>query len=75
MTNAKFKSLMKKTFNANRKHKSLLNELEEEYKNRFGNNPSEVNDDFFIDTFHLGGQKLCSIDELTSAAKQANNLK
>ncbi len=52
MTNTEYRKLLMRLTKANRKYKTLLAEAEEEYKRRFGDFPSEVDDDAWIDGFH-----------------------
>ena len=51
-----------------RQYSLLLNKAEEEYKRRFGHYPSEVDDDWWIDSFHqtLSGSK---VDDAIKSAK------
>ena len=52
MIDSRYKNLLIRLNRAHGKYLKLLNEAEEEYKNRFGNYPSEVDDDFWIDSFY-----------------------
>lgn len=54
MNNSKFQSKLTSLAKANLKYKNLLNECEDEYHRRFGFYPSEVDDDAWIDTYHVG---------------------
>ena len=54
MTNGKFQNLLDRLGCANNKYKKLLIQAENEYESRYGINPSDNNDDFWIDTFHIG---------------------
>jgi hypothetical protein len=51
MTDNKFEILLYKLNRAHRKYCKLLSLAEDEYKRRFGNFPSEVDDDWWIDSF------------------------
>ena len=69
MTDTNFKKLIKRTFDANIKHQKLLAELEEEYHRRYGVYPSDIDDDFFIDSFCLGQGKTCpTLEEIYESA-------
>lgn len=54
MTDKKFQDLINRTVKAKHKHAELLKQAEAEYEKRYGNNPSKVDDDVWIDTMHLG---------------------
>lgn len=69
MTDKQLKKLMDKTLILAIKHRETLRLLESEYFKRFGHNPSEVDDDFFIDTFHYGNGGLVTVEQLTDNAK------
>lgn len=52
MTNKEFETLLTDLNKAHVEHDNLLKKAEEEYKRRFGHYPSEVDDDYWIDSFH-----------------------
>ena len=52
MTDKKWQDLISKCRAAGDQHQELLREAENEYKRRYGNFPSEVNDDWWIDGLH-----------------------
>jgi hypothetical protein len=52
MTDKQWQSLINKCRKAGDKHKELLYLAEKEYEARYGNKPSEVDDDWWIDTLH-----------------------
>jgi hypothetical protein len=52
MTDKQFVAKIRLAMIAAIKHKNLVKELEEEYENRFGRNPSDADDDYWIDTVH-----------------------
>ncbi len=54
---------------AARKHQTLVVELEREYERRYGKNPSECDDDFWIDTVHHGHGTVPTIQELNENVK------
>ena len=68
MTDKQFISLMKKTYEAGRKHIKLLSKLEEEYELRYGHLPSEVDDDFFIDSFNYCQGDLPTLEQVHDSA-------
>lgn len=55
MTDSAFQKLLDRTANAHRKYTALLELAEQEYERRFGDNPSNRDDDFWIDTLHGAG--------------------
>jgi hypothetical protein len=54
MTNKQYNTLLDRLAKANAKYHSLLKEAEEEFKNRYGYYPSEIDFDFWIDTYCVG---------------------
>ena len=66
MTNNQFNKLLVRLSNANEKYKNLLREAEEEFENRYGDNPSEIDFDSWIDVYHQGTGFLSAekIDEI-----------
>lgn len=60
MTDKAFERLIRKTADACTKHMSLLRDAEREYERRYGNNPSDVDDDYWIDSLHgCAGDAVC----------------
>lgn len=59
---------MRRTQKSGLKHKKLLKELEEEYELRYGNSPSEVDDDFFIDSFDYCKGRLPTLEQVYESA-------
>ncbi len=57
MNNNNFQKLLDKLGNAHEKYLKYLEEAENEYERRFGSNPSDLGDDFWIDNFHT-----CALD-------------
>lgn len=49
---SQFKNQIFKTLKAKRAYFEELEKAEELYENKFGQNPSEADDDFWIDTMH-----------------------
>ena len=52
MTDKQWQSVINKCRKAGDEHKRLLIIAENEYIRRYGHNPSEVDDDWWIDTLH-----------------------
>lgn len=48
-------------------YKKALEVIETEYERRFGVNPSDIDDDFWIDTFHYGNVGICFADIIEQA--------
>ncbi len=55
MTDSAWKKLIEKAANLAKKHQAAMRESEAEYERRYGHNPSDIDDDWWIDTVHLGG--------------------
>ena len=53
MTDKQWQSAINKCRKAGDEHKRLLTIAENEYIRRYGHNPSEVDDDWWIDTLHV----------------------
>lgn len=69
MTDKQFQNLLDDLALANLDYKNKLNKAEEEYKRRFGNYPSETDDDTWIDTFHVGCGRM-TVAQVTKYAKK-----
>lgn len=69
MNDKELQLLMNKTYSACIKHKELLKQLEAEYEKRYGANPSEIDDDYFIDTFHYGSGNRIILSKMKENAK------
>lgn len=52
MTNKQFEAAMRKCGRAHAAYLHALSIIEAEYEGRYGIHPSEVSNDFWIDTFH-----------------------
>lgn len=74
MTDQNFEKAMKSCYRAFKRHEALLEKIEKEYERRFGESPSELDDDFWIDTFHYGTDEPDFHEIIKSAqnAKQRN---
>lgn len=68
MTDKQFTALMRKTQDAGLKHKKLFSKLEEEYFKRYGQYPSDVDDDFFIDAFDYCQGELPTLEQVHDSA-------
>ena len=75
MTNKKLQDLINVTIRLKLKYQSKLELLEQEYERRFGYNPSEIDDDNFIDTFHYAQGSDMTVVELIKNAKTLINRK
>lgn len=75
MTNKKLQDLINVTIRLKLKYQSKLELLEQEYERRFGYNPSEIDDDNFIDTFHYAQGSNMTVAELIKNAKTLINRK
>jgi len=69
MTDKELQKLMDDTYKACIHHKKLLDELEEEYEKRYGYDPSSVDDDYFIDTFHYGSGGRITVKQMAKNAR------
>lgn len=67
MTDKEFIKLCKKASELAHEHACLIMILEEEYKTRFGDYPSDVDDDFWIDSMHQGQTNFALADIVQSA--------
>lgn len=74
MTDKEFERKMKKCRAEWDKYKSTLEEIEAEYKKRFGSYPSELDDDWWIDTFHQGSGSV-NLNEVVRSAEMCKSLK
>lgn len=54
MEDVEFKRLIVKARSLARKHAKAIEDAEEEYVRRYGINPSDIDDDGWIDTVHYG---------------------
>lgn len=63
MTNLDFTLKLQALIKANNRSNELLQECEAEYERRYGVNPSDANDDMWIENFH--GFALCSPNSAT----------
>lgn len=52
MTDKQFTELLGRVARAYNRYKPLLDLAELEYERRYGSNPSDVDDDFWIDSLH-----------------------
>ena len=69
MTDRQLQILIDQTIKQKHKFFALVEKLENEYVNRFGNRPSEVDDDCFIDTFHMNQGNEMTVEMMTESAK------
>lgn len=69
MTDENFQKLINQTIKQKLRFFALLEKVENEYERRFGYNPSDVDDDNFIDTFHMPQNDEMDVATLTERAK------
>ena len=69
MKDSSFQYLLDRLSTAKKNYDILLESAEKEYKKRFGNYPSDVDDDSWIDTFHIVGGKM-TVKEVGESAKK-----
>lgn len=69
MKDKDLKELMDLTIDTLDTYKCTLEALEDEYKRRLGNFPSDVDDDYFIDTFHYGRAGKISVSDMMGKAQ------
>lgn len=55
MTDSEFTALIAKTASAYNKYRKLIEKAEAEYVRRYGKHPSDIDDDFWIDSLQGGG--------------------
>lgn len=72
MTNKEWLSAITKCKKAGDEHLRLLFLAEEEYKRRFGDNPSNVDDDYWIDTLHYCNADI-DFEEIIASAEMCRN--
>lgn len=58
MTDKEWEAKMLECHAKLQEHFKLLEEITEEYEQRYGASPSDIDDDYFIDTFHYGTGKV-----------------
>jgi hypothetical protein len=68
MTDDKLQILINKTIKSKTEYYHLLDKLENEYIRRFGHNPSETDDDNFIDVFHYNQGDSMTVKQMTDGA-------
>jgi len=66
MTDKQFQKLIDRCVKAAKLHYALLQDAEAEYERRFGFNPSDVDDDFWIDSLHHGDE--ATVAQVTESA-------
>lgn len=70
MNDKKFQKLLDRLSVANEKYFRLLKEAETEFERRFGENPSDVDCDSWIDTYHQPGGTTATVEEVTQWATE-----
>lgn len=76
MTDTQWQSVIDKCYKAGREHLRLLDIAEKEYEKRYGFHPSDVDDDWWIDTLHYcnGDTDLGSIKSSAESIAQRRRL-
>jgi hypothetical protein len=74
MTDKKWYNLMMKCQKHGKEHKRLIKLIEDEYFSRYGYYPSDVDDDWWIDTFHYTSGNI-DFDKIKQEAENYNRLK
>jgi hypothetical protein len=69
MTDAQFQKSIDKTMSLLVKYKSALKIAENEYERRYGANPSEIDDNYWIDSLHIGYGSRLTVDTVERNAK------
>ena len=69
MTDKKFEILLNDLAIANDKYKQLLEDAESEIERRFGKHPSDVDNDEWIDAYHVGRGKL-TVEQVKKSMKR-----
>lgn len=69
MTNPKFQKLLNDLSKATETYRKLLKDAEDELENRFGKSPSDIDNDYWIDTFHVGMGKM-TVKEAEKSMKE-----
>ena len=69
MNNKDLQKLINVTIEAKLLYFGLVYELENEYVRRFGNNPSELDDEAFIDTIHYNQSNKLTVKQLTESVR------
>jgi len=74
MNDKQLQILINKTISLRIKYNDILNRLENEYIRRFNVNPSDVDDNLFIDTFHTQQNNNLTVKEFIKSAKHSIKL-
>lgn len=74
MNDKQLQTLINKTISARIKYNDILDRLENEYIRRFNVNPSDVDDNLFIDTFHAQQNNNLTVQEFIKSAKHSIKL-
>jgi hypothetical protein len=74
MTDKQWESVIDKCRKKHSEYKKLLQIAEDEYLKRYGFNPSDVDDNLWIDLLHYSHPKKINIDEIKKSAEFFTNL-
>ena len=69
MNDKRFQDLLDRTYRAEQRYSKLLREAEEEYRRRYGHDPSESDNDIWIDSLHGMGSPL-SVEVVEWSARE-----
>ena len=72
MTDKKWLELMTQCSKLALEHNKILKLCEAEYEARYGNKPSDVDDDYWIDSLHYGQGKKITIQDIVASASICN---
>jgi len=76
MTDKQFNQLLKKTAKAGNKYLTLYRQAEHEYERRYGDNPSDIDDDFWIDSLTCAAGKMkegVTVKEIENVGREQVN--
>ena len=68
MTDKKFQDLIYKTCKSKLQHLRLLDKAEDEYIRRYGNHPSDIDDDYWIDGMHTSLDSVMRVVKIEESA-------
>lgn len=74
MTDSQYKLALDTCLRRKIKYKQALERIEKEYERRFGFTPSDLDDDYFLDTFHYQSEDY-DFEDLIGSAESALNIK
>jgi hypothetical protein len=75
MTNKQFQALIDRVQRLRKSYDDALAVAENEYINRYGNHPSDVDDDNWIDSLHMPCTERLTVEKLDQEARINPSLK